>query len=137
MLPIFGIYFGFETRLRVKRGIIGSGIYKSKSISCCIVFRGDFQHLQCIFPGFDTGTPPLRLRLRSGSDPVVEQSRNSAVERSRNPVVERSRNHCIPVSLPFLSCSPPVLLLCLSLSSPYPLPILSLSSPYPLPILSL
>lgn len=37
-LPIFGIYFGIETRLRVKRGIIGSGINESKSVSCCIVF---------------------------------------------------------------------------------------------------
>ncbi len=80
------------------------------------------------------GVVERSLRLCSGSDPVVERSRNPVVERSRNPVVERSRNpvversrnHCIPVPLPFLSCSPPVLLLCLSLSSPYPLPILSL-----------
>ncbi|MCE1167310.1 MAG: hypothetical protein LWX70_04365, partial [Sphingobacteriia bacterium] len=51
------------------------------------------------------------LRLRSGSDPVVE----------------RSRNHCI-------LCISHVLLDSTSYASPYPLPILSLSSPYPLPI---
>ncbi|MCE1168198.1 MAG: hypothetical protein LWX70_08880 [Sphingobacteriia bacterium] len=53
----------------------------------------------------DTACILLRLRLRSGSDPVVE----------------RSRNHCIPVPLLFSSYA-----------SPYPLPILSLSSPYKL-----